>query len=122
MFNFKEVAQNAVAEKSLSPIIAGRVSMSTDALIEAHPEGVKITTFDYVSDWEHYVYNIEEEPGKFFSAGSALENIFKKFVEMYDGVVEDAAKDFAKAGGIKVMLNKTKSNKSGKTFISVTVL
>ena len=120
--NFKELANQAVAEKAISPIIAGRVSMSTDDLIATYPDGVSINNFDYVADWEHYVYTIKEAPDKFLSAGSALESIFKKFVEMYDGSVEDAADDFSKSGGIRVKLNKTKSTRTGKTFTNVTVL
>ena len=120
--NFKDLASQAVAEKAISPIIAGRVSMATDDVITTFPEGITINNFDYVADWEHYVYTIKEAPDKFLSAGSALENIFKKFVEMYDGAVEDAAADFSKSGGIKVNLNKTKSNRTGKTFTNVTIL
>ena len=97
--NFKDLANQAVAEKAISAIIAGRVSMSTDDLIATYPEGVTINNFDYVQDWEHYVYTIKEAPDKFLSAGSALESIFKKFVEIYNGVVEDAASDFARSSG-----------------------
>ncbi len=122
MMNFKELAQKATQEKAISAIIAGRVSIATDDVINGYPDGITIDQFDYVKDWDHYVCTFREAPDKFLSAGSALTAIFDKFVEMYEGSVTDAAQDFAKAGGIRVKLNKTKSNRTGKTFTNVTVL
>lgn len=121
-FNFKELAQQAVSEKAISPIIAGRVAITTDDVIAQYPEGVTIVEFDYVESWEHYVCTIKEAPDKFLSCGSALTTIFDKYVEAYNGVVADASADFKKFGGIKVKLNKTRSKNSGKTFTNVTVL
>lgn len=121
-FNFKELAQQAVSEKAISPIIAGKVAISTDDVIEQYPEGITINEFDYVESWEHYVCTIKEAPDKFLSCGSALTAIFDKYVQAYDGVVADASMDFKKFGGLKVKLNKTRSKNSGKTFTNVTIL
>ncbi len=121
-FNFKELAQQAVSEKAISPIIAGKVAISTDDVIEQYPEGITINEFDYVDSWEHYVCTIKEAPDKFLSCGSALTAIFDKYVQAYDGVVADASMDFKKFGGLKVKLNKTRSKNTGKTFTNVTIL
>lgn len=120
MFNFKAAALKST---TLSELMNDRVKVSTDEIINQHPNGVTIEQFDSVSagDAQYYIATIKEDPQVYINCGTVLSKVFDAFVAGFDGDIAGASAELKNAGGIKVKLTKSRT-RGGNTITTVTVL
>lgn len=120
MFNFKAAALKST---TLSELMNDRVKVTTDDIINQHPNGVTIEQFDSVTagDAQYYIATIKEDPQVYINCGTVLSKVFDAFVAGFNGDVTGASAELKNAGGIKVKLTKSRT-RGGNTITTVTVL
>lgn len=122
MVDFKALAQR---QTTLSEVMIDREKVKTDDLIEAYPDGVTITAFDYVMSKktknEYPVFNIAEDDKIFCNGGTVLDRIFSEYVRVFEGDVTKASNELKRQGGLKVKLGHG-TTKDGQELITVEVL
>ena len=110
MNKFAEMARKATV---LSPIFENRTKITTDDLIRSFPGGITITEFDLIrSDkGSYYAYAFAEDNTRFANAGAILSFCISGWVDAYDGDVSAASDALKAAGGCRVKLSKSTTNK-----------
>lgn len=119
-FDFREVA---IAETSLSPLMDGKERIGMDDLISEYPTGVTVTGFDMLNGekGEYAVCVFSEDENKFFFAGSILTKIVKKWIQAFDGDIDNASHTLADNGGVKMRFKHGRT-KRGQQLTLVDIL
>lgn len=118
---FKKVAKELT---TLSELMQGREKTQIDELIKKYPEGFTIADFDITTldNEEVGVFVTMEEPNYFCFAGLVLTNIFKSWIALFEGDIEETRNEYAKAEPCKVKAYKKKVNNSNKTVTAIDVI
>lgn len=113
-----------LAKKALGRgVTAGREKIRIDALIRAHPEGVTITGFDFLTgkDGDSYpVFTFAEDNTKYFNGATALRKLVDMWLEEFEGDI-DGCNATLKEEPVAVQLVKTVTN-AGNPYVAVKVL
>lgn len=111
--NFKKIAQE---QTFISTIMEGRTKVEkTDGV-------VTIYDFDIVPSKKGEAYAVCAISDKhFINGGYVLSKIFKAIVDEFEGDVDAAREDFRNSGGLKVRLEKSRTQ-DGKSITKVEVL
>lgn len=120
--DFRNLAKK---QTTLSTIMADREKMSNDTLIETYPDGVTITSFDYVTSKktgkQYPVFTIAEDAGVFVNGGTVIDRVFQEFVKVCGGDVDGASQELKRQGGLKVKFGHG-TTKSGDSLITVEII
>lgn len=114
-----------------SEVIAGLEKIDNNLLIAAYPNGFTITGADLINGTDQEtgeskqfcVFTFAEDPTKYASGGKQLTEMVKEWFSITnakDGVELSAA--LKAEGGVKVKLEKVKTQTAGRFFTKVTVL
>ena len=114
-----------------SEVIAGLEKIDNNLLIAAYPNGFTITGADLINGTDQEtgeskqfcVFTFAEDPTKYASGGKQLTEIVKEWFMITaakDGVELSAA--LKSEGGVKVKLEKVKTQTAGRFFTKVAVL
>lgn len=118
--NFRSLAVEAT---TLSHLMEGREKIATEDVITVYPNGITILEFDTVNMGEdnYYICTFAEDTGKFLNTGAVLGKIFDKYVQAYNGSINDASDALKAYGGLKVKLGKGRT-RGGNSITTVTIL
>ena len=120
MKDFKKAATSATSNSSF--IMEGREKIGNDLLIATYPDGITITGADLITgeNGQYAVCTFAENDKQFINGGKMLTDIVKEWLDGYTGAEEMSA-DLKASGGVKMKFEKTKT-KSGRDFVSVTIV
>ena len=108
-YNFR---QAAISATTISPLIDGRMKISTADVKRDYKDGITIDGVDIVHGSDRRtgeakdfaVVTFKENPGAFLFCGTVLSNIVKEWAKAYDGDMIKCSKELCEAGGVKVKL------------------
>jgi hypothetical protein len=125
-FNFKQTAQE---QTTLSPLMKDREQKTTEQIIAKFPDGFTVNEFDIARlvDTktgelnEFAIVTIHEDDEAFFYGGNILTKICKEWAIAFDGDMDEANKELAKAGGVQMKMEPGKT-KNGNNLTRVIIL
>ena len=120
MNKFVESAKKAT---SVSPVLDGRVKISTEDIIARYPDGFTVTEFDVIhsQNGAFPALAIKEDPEVYYFGGTVLMTIVSGWADQYAGDIETASAALTEAGGVRIKLRKTRT-KAGNNLTVVDVL
>ena len=121
MIDFRKKAER---ETKLSDLMISRDKLETETVVDTYKDGITITDFDIckIGSEEVAVYTIKEDNDAFVFAGLVLKNLFKSFIEDYNGDIQRCRDDFRKQGGLSVKLTRGKTKDGKREVTNVEVL
>lgn len=122
-YNFKKTAAKVT---SLSDITVGREKIKTEDIIKLYPDGITLTEFDLIADFQGgkdmvSLFAFEEDSTKFFFGGFILKNIASEWVDDFKGDISAASNALKESGGVRVQF-KVKKTKNGNNITDVIIL
>ena len=120
--NFKQIAEQSM---TLSRLHNGRDKVETSEIVD---KPLTVEDFDLVvrDDGVQYaVLTFKELPGAYYNGGLIITKMVVAWVSEYDGNVDDAAADYAKAKDnerVKIQLAETKAASSNHNLTTVKLL
>lgn len=125
-FNFKE---SAISSTTLSPLMEGRVKISTADVKRNFKDGITIIAVDKMTGSdkrtgeakEYAIIQFAEDDSVFLFGGKILSSIVFGWLEAYNGDVEACNTELKAAGGVKVKL-ETSRTKDGNDVTRITVI
>lgn len=121
--NFQETAKQ---EATLAKIMENRDKIETEQIVSDYPDGIHIDEIEKISMQKEegleifWAFHFTEEPDCFAFAGMVLGRIFDRFLEQYEGEVDELATDLKKEPlGVILESGKTKDGKRNVTTIKV---
>lgn len=120
--NLYDIAKRAT---SLSDVMTGRTKMTNKECMEKYPDGVTITSFDFINSnkkaGEKFpVFTIEEDDSVYVNGATVIARVFQEFLSYFDGDIDQANRELKSEGGLPVKFTATK-NKAGDDMIAVEI-
>jgi len=113
MKNRNEIESLFLETTAMSELMTDRDKISTEDIIDNYPNGITITRFDKVTVNEDtfYVFHFAEDDNVFAFSGLVIAKFFDALVNKY-GDLESANDALYDAGGIKVILESSRTKKN----------
>ena len=113
MKNRNEIEELFLETNSMSPLMDDRDKISTEDIIGTYSKGITIDRFDKVTvgEDEFYVFTFKENEDVFAFSGYVLAKFFDALVSKYEDI-ENANEALENNGGIKVILESSKTKKN----------
>ena len=120
-FDFTKSAQAAVSN---SFVREGREKITIDELAEHYPNGITITEFDMLSskDGTFPTFAYAEDINFYFNGNMSLRAIVDKWLEGFNGSVEDCSNALKASGGVRIKFLPKQRTSNGFWFTPVEVI
>ena len=120
MFDFRKAA---IDSTMLSTLQTDREKISTEELISSFPDGITVNAFDFatVQNKTFAVVTFKEDDTKYYNGGTVLTKMCIAWAAGFAGDPETAATALAKARGVKLKFEESKT-KSGNNVTTITVV
>lgn len=121
---FTKLAQEA---SSNSKVRQGRTVLSTMEVVAKYPNGITITEFDMITARDVNTGELKtfptlafaEDISRYINGGTALKQVVDKWLEHFDGDIEECNNALRAAGGAKLRILPPTRTSSGTNFYPV---